>query len=168
MESTMRFSLPIVLCVALSSFAGSSLLAEDYLTKEGKLAHELKLVQLQSGFAGQTGTQWTIALDGSWSSASVFNQKITPKEKGKLQAKELAKLGEILKKYDLAKLPEKTDKKPGANPHTVALEFGKQTATFISQVPPELDSKKPAGSVESRFAGISAEVTGLLMPESKK
>ena len=56
----MRFTLPIILCTALSSVALNSSFAEDYLTKEGKLAHELKLVQLQSGFAGQTGTQWQI------------------------------------------------------------------------------------------------------------
>ncbi len=41
-----------VICLAL---AGESLLAQDYLTKDGKLTKQLKVVQLQGGFAGFTG-----------------------------------------------------------------------------------------------------------------
>src|SRR5688572_12629292 len=104
-----------------------------------QLTHPLKVVQLQGGFAGFTGVQFTIARDGSWTSENVFNQKITPKSKGKLTEKDLAKLGEILEKYNLAKLPAKSGKQPGANPHTITFEYGKVKVSLVGQTPPKLD-----------------------------
>lgn len=160
----MRITSSIILVVGLSVFAPGSLLAKDYLTKDGQLTQQLKVVQLQGGFAGFTGVQLTIAPDGSWTSESVFNEKRTPKNKGKLSEKDLAKLAAILEKYDLAKLPAKSGKQPGANPHTVTFEYGKMKANLLGQVPPKLDPKNPTGTVESRFAGIWEGVVGLLMP----
>jgi hypothetical protein len=161
----MRLTSPILLTLAILGLEGNALRAEDYLTKEGKLDQALKLIQLQGGFAGNTGVQITIAPDGTWASESVFNAKLTPKDKGKLSEKDLAKLGAVLKKYDLSQLPAKAGKEPGANPHSVTLEFGGKKATLVGQTPPKLDSQSPTGTVESRFAGIWMEVTGLLAPE---
>lgn len=163
----MRFTFALLLSVAISMLLTNRLLAEEYLTKEGRLAQPLKVVQLQGGFAGYTGMQFTIAPEGTWTSETVFNQKITPKDKGKLSEKELAKLGAILKKYDLAGLPAESGKKPGANPHTITFEFGKQTASLVGQVPPQLDPKDPTGTVESRFAGILEGVAQMLTPPVK-
>lgn len=164
----MRFNSTFIFSCALSILAGESVFAEDYLTKDGNLAQQLKVVELQGGFAGYTGTQFTIAPDGSWSSDSIFNQKVTPKDKGKLSPKELAKLAGLLEKYELAKLPAESGKQPGANPRTITLEFGKQKASLVGQTPPKLDPKKPTGTVESRFAGITEGVTGILMPQPKE
>jgi uncharacterized protein (TIGR03067 family) len=160
----MRFTSPIILFFALLVLARDSLLAQDYISKDGKLTQQLKVVQLQGGFAGYTGVQFTIAPDGSWNSESLFNEKKTPKNKGKLSEKDLAKLGTLLEKYDLAKLPAKSGKQPGANPHTITFEFGDKKARLVGQVPPKLDSKNPADTVESRFAGIWEGVVGLLTP----
>lgn len=160
----MRFTSTIILSFALLALGSNSLLAQDYLTKDGKLTQQLKVVQLQGGFAGFTGVQFTIAPDGSWTSESIFNEKITPKNKGKLSEKDLANLGAILEKYDLAKLPAKSGKQPGANPHTITFEFGKTKASLVGQMPPKLDPKNPTGTVDSRFAGIWEGVVGLLTP----
>jgi hypothetical protein len=162
----MRFKRFFVLCFALVIFANGRLFAEDYL-KDGKLSQTLKIVELQGGFAGYTGTQFVIAPDGAWTFETIFNQKTTPKDKGKLSEKELAKLAGILEKYDLAKLPAESGKPPGANPHTVKFEFGKQTANFVGQVPPKVDSKNPTATAESRFAGILEGVVGMLAPAPK-
>jgi hypothetical protein len=86
----MRFTSSIILFFCLLAVAPDGLLAQDYLTKDGQLAKQLKVVQLQGGFAGFTGVQFTIAPDGSWTSERIFNQKITPKNKGKLSEKDLA------------------------------------------------------------------------------
>jgi len=158
----MRFTSTIVLSLAFLVLARDSLEAGDYLTKEGRLTHQLKVVQLQGGFAGFTGVQYTIAPDGSWTSESIFNQKITPKSKGKLSKKDLAKLGALLGEYALAKLPAKSGKRPGANPHTITLTFAKKKASLVGQSPPKLDPKNPTGTIESRFAGIWQGVVGLL------
>ncbi len=91
---------------------------------------------------------------------------MTPKNKGKLAEKDVAMLGALLEKYDFAKLPEKSGKEPGANPHIITIEFGKQKARLVGQVPPKLDSKNPTATVESRFAGMWEGVVGLLKPAS--
>jgi hypothetical protein len=69
-----------------------------------------------------------------------------------------------LEKYDFAKLPAKSGKQPGANPHTITFEFGNKKVSLVGQRPPKLDPKNPKGTVESRFAGILEGVVGLLMP----
>lgn len=157
----MQFTSPVILSLCLFALA-----AQDNVTKDGKLTDQLKIVQLQGGFAGVTGVQFTVAPDGTWTSERIFNQKITPKNKGKLSEKDLAKLGAILEKYDFAKLPAKSGKQPGANPHTITIEFGKKKVSLVGQRPPKLDPKNATGTVESRFAGILEGVSGLLMPPS--
>ena len=164
----MLFKSPLIFSFAFFILAGGSVFAGDYLTKEGNLAHQLKIIEIQGGFAGYTGMQFTIAPDGTWTSESIFNQKTTPKDKGKLSQKDLAKLAGILEKYELAKLPAESGKQPGANPRTITLEFGKQKASLVGQTPLKLDPKKPTGTVESRFAGITEGVIGMLMPPPKE
>jgi hypothetical protein len=160
----MRPAYSMMLSVTWLLLGGSALLAQDALGKDGRLAHRLKLVELQGGFAGFTGVQYTIDPDGSWAAEAVFNQKRTAKGKGKLSAKEVERLAAVLAKYGLATLPAKSGQQPGANPHTVTVEFGERKASLVGRVPPRLDPDNPAGTVESRFAGIRDEVVGLLTP----
>ncbi len=112
--------------------------------------------------------EYTVEPDGTWTAASVFQRKTTPKSNGKLTGKEMEKLAGILKQYDLEKLPEKAGKPVGANPNKVTITFGKQTANWTAQQAPKLDADNPTGSVESRFAGISQDVTALLKSVEKK
>lgn len=164
----MRFVAATVVTLSLGALSTYGLCDDGYLTKEGQLTQSLKIVQTQGGFAGYTGTQYTIAPDGTWNSASVFNEKLTPKAKGKLAGKELGRLAATFAKFDLAGLPEKTGTPPGANPHTITIEYGKSKAVLVGRTPPKLDPAKPAESVESRFAGTLEEVSGLLAPPKEK
>lgn len=164
----MRLTSTIMSSIVLLAFTCDDLLGQDYLTKDGQLTKPLKVVQLQGGFAGFTGVQYAIGPDGSWTSESIFNEKKTPKDKGKLTEKDLAKLAAIFDQYDLAKLPPKSGKEPGANPHILTIEFGKHKASLVGQEPPKLDPKNPTGTVESRFAGIWDGVVGLLKPSPKE
>jgi hypothetical protein len=141
---------------------------DDYLTKDGQLTQRLKIVQLQGGFAGFTGMQYIIDPDGAWTAESVFKQKLTPKGKGKLSTKEVAKLATFLDKCGLDKLPEKSGVQPGANPHTVNLEYGTKKAGWVGRMRPKVDGDNPSGSVESRFAGLLEGVVGLLTPAGEK
>ncbi len=140
---------------------------DDYI-KDGKLTQTLKITQLQGGFAGFTGVEYTIKPDGIWATTSVFNKKTTPKDKGKLSAKELESLAAILAKNDLEKLPAKSGKAPGANPHTITIEFGKTKASLVGQTPPKVDANNPTGSVESRIAGVYLGVVEMLKDAGKK
>ena len=161
-------SIKIMLTLAAFAFVNAGLSAQDYLTKDGKLTHPLKLTELQGGFAGFTGVQITIAIDGSWTSETVFNKKPTPKDKGQLSAKEMTALAELLTKYELKKLPVQSGKQPGANPHSIAIEFGALKANITGAMPPALDAANPTGTVESRFAGIWEGVGRLTAPKGKK
>lgn len=147
--------------------AASIATADDYI-KDGKLTQTLKITQLQGGFAGFTGFEYTIEPDGTSATASVFRQKTTPKDKGKLSAKELEAVAAILAKNELDKLPPKSGKQPGANPHTITIEFGKTKAVLVGQTPPKVDPTNPMSTVESRFAGIHQGVVGMLKGAGKK
>ena len=109
--------------------------------------------------------QYTVSPDGSWTQATVFNRRITPKGKGKLSAKELMKLAAILEKYRFAKLPAKTGVRPGANPHSITFEYGKKKMEIVGMTPPKPNAKNPTASVESRFAGLWKDLKGLLSPK---
>lgn len=156
-----NLSLMLFSITALPLFS-SSLRAGEYLNDKGQLTQALKITQLQGGFAGFTGVQYTVSPNGEWSWATVFNRKITPKGKGMLSEKELKKLAGILEKYNFAKLPAKTGVRPGANPHSIEFMFGKKKATIVGMTPPKPNAKDPTASVESRFAGLWKEVKAML------
>jgi hypothetical protein len=162
----MRILSTSVVTFGLICMAATTLHADDYI-KDGKLTNPLKITQTQGGFAGFTGVEYTIEPDGAWSTATVFNQKKTPKDKGKLSAKELETLAALLSKQDLLKLPAKIGKQPGANPHTISIEFGKAKASIVGQMPPKADPND-AATPESRFAAIYQGVTAMLKTPSKK
>jgi hypothetical protein len=162
----MRVTSAAFLVLTLLFLTTSILHADDYLTKDGKLTQQLKITQLQGGFAGFTGFEYTIEPDGAWTSASLFNKKATPKNKGKLTAKELETLAALLAKHELAKLPEKSGKQPGANPHTLTIEYGKTKAHLVGQMEPKIDASNPA-SVDSRFAGVYQGINELLKNAKK-
>src|ERR1043165_5817968 len=115
-----------ILTTTILFLMAATVSADDYMTKDGKLTQQLKITQLQGGFAGFTGFEYVIEPDGAWTMGSVFQRKTKPMGNGKLTAKELEQVGAILKKYDLEKLPEKAGKPAGANPHTITIEFGTQ------------------------------------------
>jgi hypothetical protein len=146
----------------------TALHADDYL-KDGKLTHPLKIKQLQGGFAGFTGYEYSIQPDGTWTSASVFREKATPKDNGKLTAKQLEALADLLAKNELDKLPAKTGKQPGANPFTLAIEFGKTKVNYVGQTPPKRDAANAEGRIANIYQGVVAMLkSAQKTPESKE
>ncbi|HJT78332.1 MAG TPA: hypothetical protein VJ739_14105, partial [Gemmataceae bacterium] len=164
----MRWTFMALTSVTLCTFAGHALPAQGYRTKDGHLAKPLTVVELQGGVAGHTGVRYAIAPDGSWTSESLFNEKATPRGKGKLTEEGLARLAAILEEYDLAHLPAKAGEQAVVNPHSITLEFGDVKARWVGQGPPRRSREDPTGTVESRFAGIREGVVGLLKPAPGK
>jgi hypothetical protein len=76
-------------------------------------------------------------------------------------------VAELLSKYELEKLPAKSGKQPGANPHTIDIQFGKTKAHLVGQEPPTVDKNNPTGTVDSRFAAIYEGVLGMLKDAKK-
>lgn len=162
----MRMISLMVLSIGLLFLVVGPLQAEGYLSKDGKLTHTLEVSQLSGRSSADSGWKWTIAPDGTWTLSKIFKNEATLAVKRKLSAEGLAKLVALLAKYELAKLPSKSGVSPrvspGVKPHLTTLQFGKQQAQLAGAAPPKLDTKNPAGSVESRFAGIWLGVKELL------
>jgi hypothetical protein len=120
-----------------------------------KLGEKLVVKELQGGFAGFTGKQWTIDTDGKWEEATVFNKKVTVTRSGKLEKKELEKLAAAVKKFDAGTL--KNEGKEGTNPKVVSVAYGKNTAELTLKTDGEL-GKPDAKTIQGRFSGVVAAV----------
>jgi hypothetical protein len=129
----------------------------DYLTKEGTLKHPLEILDVQGGFAGFTGTLWSVRPDGEWKRSAVVQKKNKLLNEGKLSSKQLRELAATLAKYDLLHLDDQG--RVAANPHNVSITFGKHSCEI------RLGAGKPlpqAGeSVAGRYGGIVRAVQEL-------
>src|SRR5262249_31746431 len=148
------------LLVLLAGAASS----DDYV-KDGKLTESLSVQDLQGGFAGFTGKQYTITTDGKFLEANVFNKKTTVVRKGTLTKKQITAVGKALAKYEPDKL--KNTGKPTTNPHTISIAYGKNVAKLILKAGASLP-KPGKKTMEGRFAGIVAAVKEALPKEKKK
>ncbi|MCI0460043.1 MAG: hypothetical protein L0Z62_24085 [Gemmataceae bacterium] len=145
--------------------------ASDYLTKDGQLRQALEVRDVQGGFAGFTGRQWTIEPSGKWTVHRVLNKPVEEEGKGELSKEQLAALAAELARYGLKDLPTKKLGRPMANPHEVTIKFGKQTARLTlgaGQPLPKIDPNKPRATVEGRYSGIVQAVQKLLPVKKDK
>lgn len=141
--------LALAALVALTTFVG----AED--AKETKLSDKLVVKELQGGFAGLTGKQWTIGVTGKWEEADVFRQKATVVRTGTLGKKELAALAAEVKKYDAGTL--KDEGKAATNPKVISVGYGKNSAELKLKTGADVPAAN-AKTIEGRFGGVVAAV----------
>jgi hypothetical protein len=89
------------------------------------LAAPLTVKDLQSGFAGETGTVWTIEPDCSFTVARQIGPKVgDPHRRGKLSAEQQTRLRGLLAKIEAAALPQALGAAPQANARKVTLSYG--------------------------------------------
>lgn len=153
-----RFSMLAAFVLVLSAQRGLA---------QGKLTQELKVTQFQGGVAGFTGVRITISPDGTWKSEDIANQKATPRANGRLSDENLAKLGKLLDKVQVTKLPAKTGTAPAANPFSLTIELGKTRATWVGRTPPDVRPDNPNDSVDTRFGAIWEAVRVMAMPPNQ-
>ncbi len=159
---------PLTACLLLAAAAlsaGAGEQASDYLTKDGQLLQSLEVRDVQGGFAGFTGKQWTVEPSGKWTVQRVRNKPIEVEGKGELTKEQLAALAAELARYGLKGLPDSKPARPMANPHVVTITFGKQKATLTlgaGQALPKADPTKPRATTEGRYAGLVEAVQKLL------
>ncbi|MDP7011809.1 MAG: hypothetical protein QF685_10545 [Verrucomicrobiota bacterium] len=124
----------IVLCTFALLFARTvqvALSRDKFLTKDGELSALLTLKDSQGGFVGTNGLIWTVHPDGSWDRKRFINRTIRKADmQGKLSAKELQALADVLAHAQVDKLPSKIGKFRGANPHVVTLSWGKHQCVW--------------------------------------
>ena len=132
---------------------------DKFLTRDGKLSGTLTLKDVQGGFAGFTGVIWTIRPDGSWDRKRFINRTMRKADQqGKLTAKQLHSLADVLAHAQVDKLPPKMGKFRGANPHVVTLSWGKNQCAWTlspgSPVPKYPDQPFGKLTPQDRFAEI--------------
>ena len=140
---------------------------DKFLTKEGKLTATLTLKDCQGGFVGTTGLIWTIRPDGSWDRKRFINRTMRKADQqGKLTAKQLKSLADVLAHAQVDKLPPKLGKFKGANPHVVKLSWGKRQSEWIlptgSPIPRYPDQPFGKLTSEDSFAEIAQMLLKML------
>jgi hypothetical protein len=97
------------------------------LAQECPLSAPLVLKDTQDGFAGQTGTVWTIAPDCDFTVAQQIGPKVNdPYRQGRLTPEQQTQLKELLTRTALADMPEKLGGGggPQVNARRVTITYG--------------------------------------------
>jgi hypothetical protein len=85
----------------------------------------LTVKDTQDGFAGTTGTVWTIEPDCTFHVSRLFSQHVAePHLQGSLTPEQQARLSAILAKATAAELPAQMGETPSVNARRITLEYG--------------------------------------------
>src|SRR5262249_44605770 len=89
------------------------------------LTMTLTVKDTQDGFAGTTGTIWTIAPDCTFRVSRLFGQHVAaPHLQGSLTPEQQARLADLLAKTVVAELPAQGGETPSVNARRITLEYG--------------------------------------------
>src|SRR5947209_19336226 len=108
MPSPLPRSRPFSVGATRVSLALSGLLfSVSIMGQECPLSAPLTIKDIQSGFAGETGTVWTIAADCSYTVARQIGPKtLDPHKQGRLTAEQRAQLKTLLDQIAAVTLPQ--------------------------------------------------------------
>ena len=107
------------------------LLAGTLMAEECPLSAPLVLRDLQSGFAGETGTVWTIAPDCSFTVARQIGRKIMePHRSGRLTAVQQQELGQMMERMPEVEAAPQPGSPPRANARRLTLAYGSREAAL--------------------------------------
>jgi hypothetical protein len=99
----------------------------------------LTVKDTQDGFAGTTGTVWTISPDCTFRVSRLFGQHVAePHLRGSLTPEQQARLSAILAKAAAAELPAQMGEAPSVNVRRITLEYG-GTISVLSMGPGDRD-----------------------------
>jgi hypothetical protein len=102
------------------------------LAQECPLTTPLTIKDTQDGFAGQTGTVWTVAPDCSFTVARQIGTKITdPIRQGRLTPPQEALLKEQLARTQVAEMPAQFGSGPQVNARRITLSYGGKVSVLV-------------------------------------
>ncbi|WP_156952203.1 hypothetical protein [Bradyrhizobium sp. WSM1743] len=91
----------------------------------------LTIKDSQDGFAGKTGTIWTIKPDCSFEVARFHGENVSaPHAKGQLTPEQQSRLAAVLSTEDVATLPAHTGQPAPVNSRQISIEYGGKTAVL--------------------------------------
>jgi hypothetical protein len=103
------------------------------MAQECPISAPLTLKDIQSGFAGETGTVWTVAPDCSFTVARQIGSKtLPPHKRGQLTPEQQAVLKDMIGRIGIAALPEQFSEGSPVNARRITLSYaGKQTTMVL-------------------------------------
>jgi hypothetical protein len=133
------------------------------MSEQCPLSSPLVVKDLQDGFAGQTGSIWTVSVDCTITVARQVGQKVSePYYRGRLSAEQQVELRNALKKTSLADLPpEAGTGGPPVNARRVVVAMGSRVSTLTLTPGSDLDAARAA--VGNRAAGQLLELAQTVM-----
>jgi hypothetical protein len=100
------------------------LISVTIMAQECPLSAPLTIKDTQSGFAGETGTVWTIAIDCSYTVARQIGLKtLDPDRQGRLTPEQQAQLNELLGRVAAAGLPKQIGAETQVNVRRISLSY---------------------------------------------
>lgn len=128
-----RFGLPTAFASAatVGLVLAGLLISGLALAQECPLKAPLTLKDTQDGFAGQTGTVWTVAPDCSFTVMHQIGPTISnPYRRGRLTLEQQAHLKELLAQAAVADMPEQLGGGPQVNARRITLSYGGKVAVL--------------------------------------
>jgi hypothetical protein len=108
------------------------LMSVTILAQECPLQAPLILKDTQDGFAGQTGTIWTVTPDCSFTVAHQIGATVSgPFRQGRLTQEQQVRLRELLARTLVAGMPEQLGSGPQVNARRITLFYGGRTSVLI-------------------------------------
>jgi hypothetical protein len=105
--------------------AAGLLISGMVMAQQCPVLEPLTIKDLQGGFAGETGTVWTIAPDCSFTVARQIGLRVLePHKQGQLTAEQQARLKEMLDRVTVASLPVQLGSEPQVNARRITLSYG--------------------------------------------
>jgi hypothetical protein len=143
-----------VRCIALTLVG--LLVSGAVLAQECPLTSPLTVKDIQDGFAGQTGTVWTIAPDCSFTVAHQIGTKIgDPIKEGHLTSQQETQLKAQLARTAIADMPAQLGNGPKVNARSITLSYAGRISVLT--LPPG------DGDVSALRAATADDLTGRLL-----
>jgi len=118
----------------------------------------------QTGFAGVSGTVWTVDAQGNVSVARFLNEKSDePHQVGRLRAQDAAEIARASQLQRFADLPETLGERSEVNPRVLTLRYCQKTVTLLLPAgdPVDPDAIPAVGEEEARFVAFARLVKRL-------
>jgi len=130
----------------LGAALSALLISVTIMAQECPLSAPLTIKDTQSGFAGETGTVWTILPDCTYTVARQIGlQVLDPEKRGRLTPEQQSRLKELVSRMSSVRMPRELGGGPQVNARRVALSYG-QTETVLTLAPSSRGPGTPAAA----------------------
>ena len=117
--------------VRVGAALAACLISVTIMAQECPLSAPLTIKDTQSGFAGETGTVWTIAPDCSYTVARQIGlQTVDPHKRGRLTQEQQAQLKKLLDRVTAAALPKELGAETQVNARRITLSYDGKDSTL--------------------------------------